>query len=85
MKALEMFLKCSGMQRLLTVLILFLTVHSSFAQGQDKANMERERQEIQQEMRELQASLGKVKGQKKETLAKLSMLQRKLDLQDRLI
>ncbi len=47
--------------------------------------MERERQEIQQEIKELQASLGKVKGQKKESLAKLAMLQRKLELQDRLI
>jgi septal ring factor EnvC (AmiA/AmiB activator) len=74
-----------GMQKLLIVLILFLSVHSGFGQSQDKARMEKERQEIQQEMRELQESLGKVKGQKKETLAKLSLLQHKLDLQDRLV
>jgi septal ring factor EnvC (AmiA/AmiB activator) len=73
------------MQKLLVVLILFFSVHSGFAQTQDKAKMERERQEIQEEIRDLQSSLSKVKGQKKETLAKLSMLQRKLELQDRLI
>lgn len=71
------------MQKLLFTLICFFMV--SLATAQDKARMERERQEIQQEIRELQASLGKVKGQKKETLAKLAMLQRKLELQDRLI
>lgn len=47
--------------------------------------MEQERKAIQQEIRDLQSSLSKVKGQKKETLAKLAMLQRKLELQDRLI
>ena len=73
------------MQRLLIVLILFFSVQTGFGQSQEKARMERERQEIQEEIRELQSSLSKVKGQKKETLAKLSLLQRKLELQDRLI
>ena len=47
--------------------------------------MEKERQEIQEEIRELQSSLSKVKGETKANLAKLRMLQRKLELQDRLI
>jgi septal ring factor EnvC (AmiA/AmiB activator) len=71
------------MKKLLLIIVCFLSVHVVL--GQDKARMERERQEIQQEIRDLQASLGKVKGQKKETLAKLALLQRKLELQDRLI
>ncbi len=71
------------MKKFLLIAVCFLSVQLSFAQ--DKEKMERERQEIQQEIKELQASLGKVKGQKKESLAKLAMLQRKLELQDRLI
>ncbi|MGN6399835.1 MAG: murein hydrolase activator EnvC family protein [Flavisolibacter sp.] len=47
--------------------------------------MEKERQEIQQEIRELQSSLSKVKGQTKANLAKLRMLEQKLELQNRLI
>jgi septal ring factor EnvC (AmiA/AmiB activator) len=72
------------MKKLLIAVLCFMSVHVGFAQ-QDKARMERERQEIQQEIRELQSNLSKVKGAKKETLAKLQMLQRKLELQDRLI
>lgn len=73
------------MKKLLTLTVFVLTVCTVAAQQPDKTRMERERQEIQQEIRELQSSLGKVKGQKKETLAKLALLQRKLELQDRLI
>jgi septal ring factor EnvC (AmiA/AmiB activator) len=73
------------MKKFLFILLCFGLVQGSIAQTGDKARMERERQEIQQEIRALQSSLGKVKGQKKETLAKLALLQRKLELQDRLI
>jgi len=73
------------MKKLLMILLTFLSLQAGFAQTGDKAKMERERQEIQNEIRELQSSLSKVKGQKKETLAKLTLLQRKLELQDRLI
>ncbi|SHF34938.1 murein hydrolase activator EnvC family protein [Flavisolibacter ginsengisoli] len=73
------------MQKLLFVFILFFCVHSGFAQSADKAKMESERKEIQQEIRDLQNSLSKVKGQTKANLAKLRMLERKLELQDRLI
>jgi murein hydrolase activator len=73
------------MQKLLLVFILFFSVHTGFAQSADKTKMESERREIQQEIRELQTSLSKVKGQTKANLAKLRMLERKLELQDRLI
>jgi septal ring factor EnvC (AmiA/AmiB activator) len=72
------------MQKLLIVLILFFSVQTGFGQS-EKANMEKERQEIQQEIRDLQSSLSKVKGQTKANLAKLRLLQQKLELQDRLI
>lgn len=75
----------STMKKILIAALLLLSMQAVRAQSQDKARMERERQEIQAEIRELQSSLSKVKGQKKETLAKLNMLQRKLELQDRLI
>src|SRR5215217_8594651 len=73
------------MQKFLFILLFFFSIQTGFGQTDDKARMERERQEIQSEIRELQSSLSKVKGQTKENLAKLSMLQRKLELQDRLI
>ena len=74
------------MKKLLVLFICLLSVAAVYSQStEDRARMERERQEIQQEIRDLQSNLSKVKGQKKETLAKLNMLQRKLELQDRLI
>ncbi|HEX2606900.1 MAG TPA: peptidoglycan DD-metalloendopeptidase family protein [Flavisolibacter sp.] len=74
------------MKQLLIAALLLFSASTGFSQvTQDRAKMERERQEIQAEMRELQSNMSKVQGQKKETLAKLSMLQHKLDLQDRLI
>lgn len=85
MKALDTILIRPAMQKLLFVFILFFCVHSGFAQSADKAKMESERKEIQQEIRDLQNSLSKVKGQTKANLAKLRMLERKLELQDRLI
>jgi murein hydrolase activator len=75
------------MKKLPFILLCVLVSQLSFGQTvqQDKQKMERERQEIQAEIKDLQSNLSKVKGQKKETLAKLHLLQRKLTLQDRLI
>ena len=73
------------MQKLLIVAFLFFSVQFCYGQSQDKTNMEKERQEIQQEIRELQSSLSKVKGQTKANLSKLRMLEQKLELQNRLI
>jgi septal ring factor EnvC (AmiA/AmiB activator) len=75
------------MKKTLTVLVLFLTALAGFAQSQaeDKARMERERQAIQQEIKEIQSVYSKVKGQKKETLGQLNLLQKKLALQDKYI
>jgi septal ring factor EnvC (AmiA/AmiB activator) len=74
------------MKKLLLLLICFLSVTALFAQpAQDKARLEKERQDIQREIQEIQSSYNKVRGMKKETLGKLNMLQRKLELQDRLI
>jgi septal ring factor EnvC (AmiA/AmiB activator) len=74
------------MKKLLLLLICFLTVYTGFTQlNNEKARLEKERQDIQNEIREIQSNYNKVKGLKKESLAKLAILQRKLQLQDQLI
>jgi murein hydrolase activator len=74
------------MKKLLVLLMCFVIGQTGFSQlSTEKAKLERERQSIQDEIREIQTNYSKVKGLKKESLAKLAILQRKLQLQDRLI
>ena len=74
------------MKKLLILFLLLSLGAASFAQvAQDKAKMEKERQAIQQELQEIQSVYSKVKGQKKETIGQVSLLQRKMTLQDRSI
>lgn len=77
------------MKKILLIFFCFLSVYFSFGQGgqlqQDKTKLERERQEIQREIQDIQNNYNKVKGQTKASLAQLSVLQRKLELQDQYI
>jgi septal ring factor EnvC (AmiA/AmiB activator) len=74
------------MKKLLILLFCTLSVSFIMAQpAQEKAKLEKERDEIQREIQEIQSNYNKVKGLKKESLAKLSILQRSLQLQNRLI
>ena len=74
------------MKKTVILLLLFATSIAGFAQqAEDKAKMERERQAIQQEIKEIQSVYSKVKGQKKESIGQLNLLQRKLALQDKYI
>jgi murein hydrolase activator len=74
------------MKKTVIALLLFITSLTGFAQStEDKAKMERERQAIQQEIKEIQSVYSKVKGQKKESIGQLNLLQRKLALQDKYI
>lgn len=74
------------MKKLLIIIICFFTVQTGFGQlTNEKAKLEKERQDIQSEIQEIQSNYNKVKGLKKESLAKLAILRRKLVLQDRLI
>lgn len=74
------------MKKLLIIIICFFTVQTGFSQlTNEKAKLEKERQDIQSEIQEIQSNYNKVKGLKKESLAKLAILRRKLVLQDRLI
>lgn len=65
--------------------VVFTAIHGFTQSPQDKAKMERERQAIQQELKEIQSVYNQVKGQKKETIGQVSLLQRKMNLQDRYI
>ena len=74
------------MKKTVFALLLIFSFAAGFGQlAEDKAKMERERQAIQQEIKEIQSVYIKVKGQKKETLGQLNLLQRKLALQDKYI
>src|SRR6476620_2215444 len=74
------------MKKLLIAFICLLSVSAVFAQtAEEKARLEKERQDIQREIQEIQQNYNKVNGLKKESLDKLGILQRKLELQDRLI
>src|SRR5437764_14810213 len=83
MKTLLIYPKKFNMKNLLISISCLLIVGLAF--GQDKASLEKERDEIQREIQEIQSNYNKVRGLKKESLAKLAILQRKLELQDRLI
>ena len=74
------------MRKLSLLILCLLGIQLVMAQpAQDKARLESERREIQREIQEIQSNYNKVRGLKKESLAKLHILQRKLELQDRLI
>ena len=74
------------MKQFFFFLFLLLAAGSAGAQtAQDKAKMERERQAIQSELKEIQSVYNKVKGEKKETLGQLTLLQRKMALQNQYV
>jgi peptidoglycan hydrolase CwlO-like protein len=74
------------MKRLLIALcILSVSVAGLGQTAQDKAKMERERQAIQQELKEIQSVYNRVKGQTKQTLGQATLLQRKMNLQNRYV
>lgn len=53
--------------------------------GQEKSQLEKERQEIQRDLKEIEGLYDKVKGQKKQTLGQLTVLNRKINLQEQYI
>lgn len=65
--------------------LVFWVIIAGFLQGlaaQDKAQLEKERQAIQQELKDIQQMYNKVKGQTKQTLGQLNVLNRKIALQE---
>lgn len=67
---------------ILFVLVSFFTV-GLFAQ--DKSQLEKERQELQKQIKQIQGQYNKVSGQKKQTIGQLTLIQRKISLQDKYI
>lgn len=65
--------------------IVFLSAAVLQAQPQDRAQLEKERQEIVRELQEIQGLYNKVKGQTKQNLTQLNMLNRKINLQEQYI
>ncbi len=55
------------------------------AQTVDKSKLENERKALQQELKEIQSVYNKVKGEKKETIGQLSLLQKRLSVQGKYI
>ena len=73
------------MKKLTFLPFLLLIGLLSFAQTDDRAKMERERQNLQKELKEIQSVYNKVKGEQKLTLGQLHLLQKKMALQGRYI
>jgi septal ring factor EnvC (AmiA/AmiB activator) len=72
------------MKKVLVVMLAFLFSYAASAQP-DRSRLEGERKAIQQEIARLQSDYNKVKGQKKETLGQLGLLQKKLEVQNQLL
>ena len=77
-------LKTIAMKKLLILFTFLMAVQVSFAQA-DKAKMERERQQLQKELREIQENYNKLKGQQKATIGQVTVLQNKMQVQSRYI
>lgn len=74
------------MRKLLFISLLISGIGSFVtAQPQDKTQLEKERQELQRELKEMEGAYNKIKGQKKQTLGQLSVLNRKIQLQEQYI
>jgi septal ring factor EnvC (AmiA/AmiB activator) len=74
------------MKKFLVVIVLFSLYLTGMAQpAQDRAKMEKERQSIQKEIKEIQSVYNQVKGQRKETIGQLNLLQKKMILQGQYI
>mgnify|MGYP002778967519 FL=1 len=70
---------------ILIILSLGLLPVLGWAQTPDKAKLENERKAIQKEISEIQGVYNQVKGQKRETIGQLNLLQKKMHLQGRYI
>jgi murein hydrolase activator len=71
------------------ILFIILLITGTFCFGQqpieDRAELEKERLRLQQELKEIQSLYDKVKGQTKQSLGQLNMITRKINLQEKYI
>jgi len=71
------------MKKLFFLLIAFVSFSFIVSAQDEKTDMEKERQEIQRELADLQKTYDKVKGQRNVTLAQLNLIKRKMEIQER--
>jgi septal ring factor EnvC (AmiA/AmiB activator) len=72
-------------KRIFLLLIFAFTAGFLFAQTEDKAQLEKERQDIQKEIKEIQDVFNKVKGKTKQMIGQYNLIDRKIKLQNRYI
>ena len=75
------------MRKKILFFILLFTGTCCFSQQpiEDRAELEKERLRLQQELKEIQSLYDKVKGQKRQSLGQLNMITRKINLQEKYI
>jgi septal ring factor EnvC (AmiA/AmiB activator) len=73
------------MKRLTIIILTLFVFFSAQAQPTDKARLENERKALQKELKEIQSVYSKVKGQKKETIGQLNLLQKKMAVQGKYV
>lgn len=71
------------MKKMLFFIVLIFSGIGAVHAQDDKTQMERERQEIQQELADLQKTYNQIKGQRHVTLSQLNVLKRKIEVQER--
>jgi murein hydrolase activator len=71
------------MKKILFLLIIFASFSGLVSAQDEKGEMERERQQIQKELADLQKTYDKVKGQRNVTLSQLNLIKRKVEIQER--
>lgn len=72
-------------KQFLIFLLCLGTMASAQPPSNERAELEREKKEIQDELREIQQVYDKVKGQTRQSLSQLNMVKRKIALQERYI
>jgi murein hydrolase activator len=73
------------MKKFILTAIAAVAIFATAIAQQDKSELEREKQQLQQELKEMQTLYNQVKGQSKQTLSQLSVLKKKINLQERYI
>lgn len=67
---------------LFTIVFLTTSILMQAQTAQEKGQLEKERQELQKELKDLQQLYDNVKGQKQQTLSQLSVLNKRINLQE---
>lgn len=70
---------------LLLLFTVFISIHSFSQQPQSKEDLQKQQQQLQQEIKNLNSSLNSIKKNKKESLGQLALVQRKIRAREQLI